>query len=328
MQMNEQIDIIIAKKLSGETSEEDMRILEAWLNEDSNHKAEYERIVQIWNDSDTLFSTPDFNVNAAWDKVAAQTVGNRSAAAQRKTIDLSAWMRYAIAAAAILLIGIFVIRQYTSHQIQVVVADASNKEITLPDQSHITLRKGSKISYPETFAENERDVTLEGEAFFQVVHNEHQPFVVNAQSVSVKVLGTSFNVQCGKESANVTVATGRVQVTSHEHSTQYVILTKGESGRLDNGKLTEGVTEGNNYLFWKTGILQYDNKSLSYIVNELNHYYQKKIIIDSSVTAAVKDQLITISFNNQPLDKVLTELCLVAQCKWQQKDDQYIIVAK
>lgn len=326
--MNEQIDIIIAKKLSGEASEEDMHILEAWLSEDDSHRVEYERIVQLWNDSDILFSTHDFDVSTAWNKVAAKTVYDRPATVERKTINLSAWMQYAIAAAAILLIGIFVVKQYAGHSMHVVIADAGNKEITLPDQSHITLRKGSKISYPETFAANERHVTLEGEAFFQVTHNERQPFIINAQSVSVKVLGTSFNVQCTKQSANVVVATGRVQMTSNQHAAQYVILTKGESGTLDDGKLTESITGDNNYLFWKTGSLQYDNKSLSYIVNELNQYYQKKIIIDNSVSTEIKNQLITINFNNQPLEKVLTELCLVAQCRWQQKDDQYIIVAK
>lgn len=329
MPMNEDIDIIIAKKLSGEASEDDARILEEWLAADGRNKAEYDKVAQLWNGQEELFNNIHFNTTAAWEKVSAKTTAPPLQTEQKKTVPFPAWGKYLIAAAAILLLGIFILKPAANNSgMQVAIADADNKDVVLPDNSHVTLRKGSKLSYPATFAANERNVSLEGEAFFEVTRNEQKPFVIEAQSVSVKVLGTSFDVKCDGASAKVTVATGKVQMTSAKNKSEFVILTKGEYGTLADNRLTEQLTGDNNYLFWKTGMLQYDNKPLSYIVSELSYYYDKTITIDSSGRAGIKDQLITISFNKQTIDKVMEELCLVAQCKWQQKDNQYVISAK
>lgn len=325
--MNEQIDMIIAKKLSGEASEEDMHILEEWLAADEGNKAEYAQIAQLWNDTDVLLKDTNFDTEAAWNKVSAQTIAVPEV--RKRTIAFPAWGKYAIAAAAILLLGVFLLKPFTNNGgMEVAIADAGNKEVVLPDHSHVTLRKGSKLSYPATFAAATRNVSLEGEAFFEVTRNEQKPFVIDAQSVSVKVLGTSFNVRCDTASAKVTVATGKVQVTMLRDPSTYVILTKGEYGTLADNRLTEQVSGDNNYMFWKTGVLQYDNKPLRYITDELSYHYQTRVMIDSSGRQGVTGQLINISFNNQPIDKVLEELCLVAQCKWQQKDNQYVISAK
>ncbi len=326
MPMNEQIDMIIAKKLSGEASEEDMRALNDWLAADGENKAEYDQVTQLWNDADTLLKGTDFDSTAAWSKVSARTVAVPPA---KRSIVFPAWGKYAIAAAALLLLGIFLFKPYAGgERLEMVIADAGNKEVVLPDQSHVTLRKGSKLRYPKAFASATRNVTLEGEAFFEVTRNEQQPFVIDAQSVSVKVLGTSFNVKCDASSAKVTVATGKVQMAMLRNPSEYIVLTRGEYGTLADSKLTERISTDDNYMFWKTGVLQYENKPLRAIADELSYYYQTTLVFDSSGSQDVTRQLINISFKNQPINKVLDELCLVAQCKWQQKDNQYIISAK
>lgn len=322
--MNEEIDILIAKKLTGEASGEELHLLQSWIDAEKKNAEEYERIAGLWQKTDGLFDTVTFDTPAAWNKVATLTV-NKGRTARR--IELKDWMRYA-AVAAVFIIGIFVVRTLLKPGMETVVAENGNKDVILPDKSHVTLRKGSKLSYPATFAINERNVKLEGEAFFEVTHNEAQPFVIDAQSVSVKVLGTSFDVRCNEESASVTVASGKVQVKSKNDTMQRVVLTKGEFGQLVDSKLTEGVVADANYLFWKTGLLRFESQPLSKIAERLAYYYQQKITFADNTAQEVKDQLVTISFNNQPLDGVLDELCLVTHCKWERKGAQYIISAK
>lgn len=325
MQMNEQIDILIAKKLAGEASEEDVRLLDEWLAADAGNKNLYEQVAQAWQRSEELLQTGNFNKAAAWDKVAARM---EAPAEVKKPRVLPLWVKYASGIAAILLIGFMVMRPGADSGMVTMIADAGNVDVVLPDNSHITLRKGSKLTYPKQFASNIRNVSLEGEAFFEVHRDVTKPFVIDAQSVDVKVLGTSFDVTCDANNATVTVATGKVQMTSKQKTVNYLILTPGEHGAYAQKQLTETTMEGTNYLFWKTGKLLYENKSLEYIANELSKLYAISITSDTTMTPELRNQLINISFNNQPIEEILNELCLVANCKWQQTDNNYVILAK
>ena len=84
-----------------------------------------------------------------------------------------------------------------------------------PDGSIVTLNRNSKLIFPKHFTKNVREVTITGEAFFDVKPNTSKPFIINAGNVQVKVLGTSFNVCAypGTETVEVVVESGKVQVT-------------------------------------------------------------------------------------------------------------------
>lgn len=328
--MNEQIDMIIARKLAGEATEDDIRQLEVWIAADGRNKEEYEKVSRLWQSSGDMFKDIRFDNGNAWNKVAAKTVHKPTAVKNsKKTINFPAWTKYMLAAAAaVLVIGVFIMKPFMGDGMEVVIADNGNKELVLPDNSHVSLRMGSKLSYPNEFAANKRKVALEGEAFFEVTRNEAKPFVIDAQSVSVKVLGTSFNVLCDTKAAVVTVVTGKVQMTPKDQNHKYLLLTKGMQGDFAEDKLTQTTVENANMLFWRTGELKYENKPLNDIVKDLCRYYEKDIIIDAAVPNAVRSQLINISFNHQAIEQVLTELCLVAQCKWELRNNQYVILAR
>ncbi len=323
--MNEQIDIIIAKKLAGEASEEDTRLLDEWLAADAGNKTVYEQVAKAWQRSEELLNGTSFNKSAAWDKVASRIAAPPQV---KKPKVMPLWIKYASGIAAILLVGLIIMRPGADSGMVTMIADAGNLDVVLPDNSHITLRKGSKLTYPKEFAANTRNVSLEGEAFFDVHRDVTKPFIIDAQSVDVKVLGTSFDVTCNETDATVTVATGKVQMTAKQKTSNYVILTPGEHGIYKKQQLTETTIEGTNYLFWKTGRLIYENKSLEYITNELSQLYAAKLMLDATMTPDMRQQLINISFNNQTIEEILNELCLVAQCRWQQTDNNYVILAK
>lgn len=326
MEMNEQIDLIIAKKLAGEASADDERVLESWLAADNRHQAVYDGIATAWQKSDELFGNVRFATDAAWKNISSKTVDKIPA--KSRTIAMPQWVKYATGIAAILLIGLIIMRPGTDSDMVTLLADASNSEVILPDESKVTLRKGSKITYPRRFDAAQRNVSLEGEAFFEVQRDESKPFVIDAQSVSVTVLGTSFDVKSGIDEAGVTVATGKVSVKTKNVTPQEVLLTPGEKGILKGGRLKETTITNNNYLFWKTGILEYNNQELSAIADEISHYYQTILIFDSSMPEDAKRQFVTISFKNQTIETIISELCMVANCTWQQKDNQYVIMPK
>lgn len=98
------------------------------------------------------------------------------------------------------------------------------KYVEMPDCSKIWLGESTTITYPEDFADN-REVTLEGEAFFDVEHMDGKPFVVASKDIVVKVLGTEFNVRGypEDEAATVALASGRVEVSSTSGGETYIL---------------------------------------------------------------------------------------------------------
>ncbi len=318
--MDDQIYICIAKQLDGEATESERKQIDAWLAEHPDNIAIYNNLKLAWGKSEELFKGPDFNKDAAWTNVSARMQGDKS-----HTIVFPGWARYA-AAAAILLLGLFIMKFYKEDSITV-SANEVNLEITLPDNSHIILRKGSTLHYPAKFDARQRDVKLEGEAFFEVARNEQCPFVIDAQSAEVKVLGTSFNVKCDKEYASVVVKTGKVQMTASQNHTS-LILTPGKKGSLKNNKLTEDQVLADNYLFWKTGMLNFSNTPLSEVLTEMSVIKDTAIVFSPGYPGEQKRQVINISFSNQPLEEMVAEICLITQNTWRKEGNTIILSAK
>jgi transmembrane sensor len=113
-------------------------------------------------------------------------------------------------------------------------------EYILPDGSVVALNSNSKLVFPKQFKGDTREVTIEGEAFFDVKPNAEKPFIINAGNAQVKVVGTSFNV-CAypeTETVEVVVETGKVQVISKNNELtarlNEVFLVPGEKGTLFN----------------------------------------------------------------------------------------------
>lgn len=322
--MDELIYTNIAKELNGEATEADIHAIREWLAADPKHKALYEDMKLSWQNVDALFDAPSFNTAVAWDKISSKIHIDKHEAPKR-TITFKPWLRYA-AVAAVLVLGIFIVVRVSDNTITVAATD-KNEEVILPDNSHISLRKGSSIKYPKQFAQNERDVELDGEAFFEVTHNEKSPFIINAQSATVRVLGTSFNVACNKKAATVVVRTGKVRMTDCKTKSA-LILTPGEKGSLNNGKLTEELVQPDNYFSWRTGVLNFADQPLHNVVAQLGELQSIDIRMDSTISPVQSQQKINITFHDQPVDEMLTELCLIAQCKWSKQGDTYIISAK
>jgi ferric-dicitrate binding protein FerR (iron transport regulator) len=236
-------------------------------------------------------------------------------------------MRYSTAVAAILVIAFLVWNPFGSSDIRVAASDR-NMQVVLPDQSVIMLRKGSSMSYPKAFAANERRVSLKGEAFFEVTHNEQQPFVVDAQSVSVKVLGTSFDVLCNAQTADVSVATGKVQVASKTEGSKAVILTPGNKVHYEHGELAPAVMNGFEAA-WKKDTLHFNGTPLAMVLSAISGAKDTVVRADVSLTALQLQQAITVSLPlSQPLEDMLTEICLITHCRWERRGSSYVIRTK
>jgi transmembrane sensor len=156
--------------------------------------------------------------------------------------------------------------------------------ITLSDSSVVTLGAGSSISYPERFTGSTREISLQGEAFFEITKNPEKPFIVQTGNVQTKVLGTSFKIEAFKgQQIAVAVATGKVQVNrkiaGSDKSESLAVLLPGEAIGFNpaTGLTTNASIPAIELTGWKKGKLTFTGTSLSEMLKVLERWYNVKI---------------------------------------------------
>ncbi|MBX2907408.1 MAG: FecR domain-containing protein [Taibaiella sp.] len=324
-QVSEQMDELMAKKLCGEASKEEEMVLQEWMDRDPANAEQYTAMTRNWQTVDALLAENSFDTEAAWSKVAAQTI-EKDAAKQARIIPL---LQRVASVAAILLVAVVVYWMVAGELRVEMLADSGNKELALPDGTQVTLHAGSRLSYNKTLAGKERRVTLEGEAYFKVHRDEQHPFVIEAQAGEVQVLGTAFDLKCSEVAAIVTVVEGKVRFSSASDRNNFVILTKNQKARLANNEIRRSLVEDENFLYWKTGVLVFDNRNMVQIAEQLSEIFDKKIVLGEDISEAQKRQVINTSFKGSSLEQILSEICIVSGFRWiKQADGLYKITGR
>lgn len=177
-----------------------------------------------------------------------------------------------IAASFTLLMGALYLLNL-SKDIRIETGYAESEMIYLPDSSIIYLNADSQVSYSEKGWGENRELTLEGEAFFEVKRGSN--FAVNTDNGTVQVLGTSFNVRSRPNAFNVACKTGKVRV---ENTQNQVILTPGLSTRLKKGQLIEPVEVSVSSVdSWRNGESFLDGATLEDAFNELERLFNVNV---------------------------------------------------
>ncbi|MCD8262635.1 MAG: FecR domain-containing protein [Bacteroides sp.] len=147
---------------------------------------------------------------------------------EKRTFTLPVWRGIA-AAILILLAGWWIVREYGQPELLLFETTAQTRIIELKDGSRVTLNRYSALTVPQNFKGTAREVTLRGEALFEVVKNAGKPFRVLTGEVTVEVLGTVFNVNAYRENPEIvtTLLEGRVAVKEAENG-QELLLSPGE----------------------------------------------------------------------------------------------------
>ena len=160
-------------------------------------------------------------------------------------------------------------------------------KIVLPDGSRVWLNARSSLIYPNKFlAGQPRRVKLNGEAYFEVVHDKAHPFIVETEKMQTRVLGTSFNVRSyNGENPIVTLVNGSVQVSvskgiGRKSST---ILKPGQQWLLSEGKWTTMDVDTNVFTCWRDELFYFDGQTLREIMVEIGRWYNMTVLLDNNV---------------------------------------------
>ncbi|MEO8822244.1 MAG: FecR domain-containing protein [Ginsengibacter sp.] len=296
-------DTLLVKYLLHETNPVENEAVEKWIIKDNINKKHFNDFKLIWDESKNFAATSRLNENESWRKFKNRIHSTPVKKAPVKIIRKFQWLK--VAAMVIFVVSAVAIAYtiFNQKEIKTVAIKSMDKVITdtLPDQSVITLNKNSTIDYPEKFTGKTRTVSLEGEAFFSVAHDKTKPFIIHVNNITIKVVGTSFNVKSRNGNTEVIVETGIVEVIHnkkeidlHPHEK---ILVKKEGNVLAKEKYS-----GELYNYYRTKEFECDNTPLWELVQVLNQAYNVNIIIENK---KLRNLPLTTTFNNESLDRIL-----------------------
>jgi ferric-dicitrate binding protein FerR (iron transport regulator) len=170
---------------------------------------------------------------------------------------------------------------------QMIVPFGKRSNIIFSDGSKVWLNSGSRLIYPPVFKGENREVFLEGEAYFEVAKNKNKPFIVRTSDFRIKVLGTRFNVQAYKNEGEQTTVLleGKVNIAKGGSffSKEYELSPNRKATLIDsedNFKISE-VADAENYIAWISGYLPMENQDILSLTKRISRYYN----IDIEVTA-------------------------------------------
>ncbi len=217
---------------------------------------------------------------------------------EKKTIPL--WTYLSVAASIVLVASfIFFGNQEPAQTIAASTLVSESKTLDLPDGSQVVLNANSSISYSEDW---NREVTLDGEAFFEVV--EGGRFLVKTSIGSVEVLGTSFNVFVRDSTFEVACKTGQVKVEIPTKSVSELI-TPGQSIRLDADTVKRTSVDTDIVGRWQAGVFYFSDQRLSDVLREIERQFDVEVTLPDS-----SDYIFNGYFTNKDIESALEMVCL------------------
>lgn len=287
------IETLIARALENTLSTEEQDTLQNWLDADVSNRRYYEELRKTWEltgAADDADYEPDTNSN--WEKFRQQMQPAAATVEETPVIRLSPY-RNAIRIAATLLLLAGAATTYFllqgPQEVIVTTAALEKKEVVLPDGSKIFMNQNSKLRYAKSLTGAERAVYLDGEAFFDVAHQEARPFVVYANNTQTQVLGTSFDIRAyAAQPVEVSVLSGKVAVSEKTENKEgrRIVLTKGRKAIFTTGQQTEETAIADlNFIAWKENALHFNNISLKNVITILESYYNVKIVLEDKTRA-------------------------------------------
>lgn len=285
-----QIDNYIQSFLNGALDAESYAVLRQWIKERPENRVYFQNMVAVWKATGVMSNAEGFDVAGAISRFNKKTKPVNRIDFYRRALRLSA------AAIILLVCGISslfflwqsertaseVVEEYKEYVVE--VPDGAKSKITFPDGSVVWLNAGSKVKYDSNFAKVSRNVELTGEGYFEVSKNKELPFVVNTEKLSVKVLGTKFNLKSYEEDSEVkvTLKEGAVKVGDFLTDAAPVELKPNQRFTFRKADLSMQVdsVDASHIDNWRNGAMTFDKVPLEEIAKELRRLYNIPVRIE------------------------------------------------
>lgn len=292
------IEDIIIKSFNGLAADAEQEILKQWIEASPGNKAYYERQRLEWESGGGGTSSSRFDGIAAYRRFALRVDGGSEHGRLRAAVAPlrgRSWLRRALyAAASVAALAIVSYISYvggvghTESRFADIVVEApagSHTKVVLPDGTVAWINSGSTIAYSQGFGVSDRTVKVSGESFFDVGKKSGLAFVVKTGGLTVKDVGTRFNLRDYPDEpfAEVSLAEGLVDVSLSSHPGREARLKPNQQLVIDKrtGRMDYHLCNGSEAGAWADGYLVMDGKTPFQIAKSIERRYGVKMVIES-----------------------------------------------
>lgn len=318
---------LIAKYFLGELTSDQKKALFERMAADPEAKKEFAEMQNSWALASSSASAGDRNE-------AQPHFRNFMKRRRQKTTRtfVISFAKYA----AVLLIGMLIAGSITLFRLPSGKVDTAYHQLSVPagQRAMLTLDDGtvvwvdakSTLSYPGTFAGNTREVTLTGEAYFEVASDPDNPFIVKTGNFRTMAVGTQFNVFAYDGFYEVSLVEGQVKVYEADRIDNAVTLAPREKAIRTDGQFVKTTMSDFENFLWKEGIYSFDDVPFPEIIEKLQLYYDVRIIVENKTLLTRK---YTGKFRQRDgIDNVLSVIRKVYPFSYQKDDIQNVIIIK
>ena len=243
------------------------------------------------------------------------------------------WLRISAVAASVTLL--FSISNYisfhegykklNSQMIEMVNPMGMRSSVVLSDGTKVILNAGTTLSYPAAFVSGQREVKVNGEAFFEVSHDKEHPFIVSAENVKVKVLGTKFNVKAYDDDDNIEVTLAEGKVGVGLDTKNLIQIMPGQQIKASHRFIKREVRL-QSYTSWICGKFYFTNYPLEKIAKQLERSFNVRIQILGN---DLRNAAFTGDFvRGENIDQILRVMTANRLIKYEIEGDQITISKK
>ena len=278
----------IMRFFRNECTPEERQAVMHWVNESEEHKNfffQWEELFHLGK-ADT---TPDERAfQEAERKLKARIENEEEEDEQTFSLWKKGW-KYAAAIAAIVVAGFTAWHTLNGREGDLITVSTQAGEtlaLVLPDSSQVWLNENTTLTYPKAFEKGARELSLNGEAYFEVTKNKHKPFRVNSKSMNVEVLGTKFNFRSSDDgkTAEASLIEGEVKVEGNDDEGS-ITLSPGQKVELNlmTRQMKVSQTDATIDAVWHDNLIPLDQADVFRIADILEKLYDMDIILSPDI---------------------------------------------
>lgn len=317
---------LLHRLMAGSTTEEENRQLMEWFRQCVSKEEFFMLFDTAWQASpDEMPRDVQERMYRRLNRVLDEEKKQARVVSLRPRFSWKVWQRVAVACIIIVLSLVNYRMNDKQKQLSIqnftVSAEKGQRAfVTLPDSTKVWLNSDTKISYPADYGMEERNVTLVGEAYFEVAKNPEKRFIVEAKGMQVEALGTSFNINAYRDDDKIIASlfSGSVRVSYDEHM---AILKPHESVKVD--LLTQSFSQYKDenmqdVALWRQNEITFDGESLEEITRIMNRLYNTTIYIEDE---SLKKECYIGTIRNNSLENFIDIINLTTPVIYENKGD-------
>ena len=210
---------------------------------------------------------------------------------------------------------------------RLVVPYGKRTNLTLADGSEVWLNSGTQLDFPSEFRGRTREIHVDGEIYIDVAPNQQIPFIVHAQDMQIRVLGTSFNISAYRDDIKKTIVLVEGKVKVERGETQLAELLPNEKIDVTENKVLKETVNTSEYISWTKGIMEFNGTHMSEILKKIGRYYN--VQFEETTSVKLNDQTFSGKlFLSNNLDSVMASVSILSSTTYSRENNKIIIGEK